>query len=292
MVQVHAVPSLSQSGNASSGRSENMVSSREEHAQRARELMMKRGMMRAPRRGWSLTEYQGQNEASHHFHAAMATTVDRIPEHAAVPPRPAPQQQQQQQPVQAQPTQLPRRPKLPPPRRSYSVTDKEPEPANQPRLSSRLTLLDLPSELHYAVFDFLDPIDGACLGLTHSKLYDIHRRKNGTVPLSSRYSGPNDIEWAWRGAGPLVHPHANSSNAENDLERLRVKGQVYCRKCGISRCELHRHLKDWFGKDAEYCEIKEMYGPPARSNAKGYCFMRSPKNPHWCGRHGAKAVSR
>lgn len=257
-----------------SGRSEHMVSSREEHAQRARELMMKRGMMRAPRRGWSLTEYQGQHDGPHHFHAAMPTTIDRIPEHAAVPPQ--------------QPVQLPQRPKLPPPRRSHSVTDKEPEPANQPRLSSRLTLLDLPSELHYAIFDFLDPIDGACLGLTHSKLYDIHRRKNGVVPLSSRYSGPNDIEWAWRGAGPLVHPHSNSSNTENDLERLRVKGQVYCRKCGISRCELYRHLKDWFGKDAEYCEIKEMYGPPARPNAKTYCFMRSPKNPHFCGRHGAK----
>lgn len=300
MVQVHAVPSLSQSGNAmletASGRSENMVVSREEHAQRARELMMKRGMMRAPRRGWSLTEYQGQNDGPHHFHAAMATTIDRIPEHAAVPPSPAPQQPIQEQPIQEQPiqeqpVQLPQRPKLPPPRRSYSVTDKEPEPANQPRPSARLTLLDLPSELHYAIFDFLDPIDGACLGLTHSKLYDIHRRKNGTVPLSSRYSGPNDIEWAWRGAGPLVHPHSNSSNAENDLERLRVKGQVYCRKCGISRCELHRHLKDWFGKDAEYCEIKEMYGPQARSNAKGYCFMRSPKNPHWCGRHGAKTTA-
>ncbi|EHK45001.1 hypothetical protein TRIATDRAFT_242992 [Trichoderma atroviride IMI 206040] len=295
MVQVHGVPSLSQSGNdtleAGSGRSENKVVSREEHAQRARELMIKRGMMRAPRRGWSLTEYQAQNDGPHHFHAAMPTTIDRIPEHAAVPASPAPQQPIQEQPVQKQPVQLPQRPKLPPPRRSYSVTDKEPEPANQPRPSARLTLLDLPSELHYAIFDFLDPIDGACLGLTHSKLYDIHRRKNGTVPLSSRYSGPNDIEWAWRGAGPLVHPHSNISNTENDLERLRVKGQVYCRKCGISRCELHRHLKDWFGKDAEYCEIKEMYGPPARSNAKGYCFMRSPKNPHWCGRHGAKTTA-
>ncbi|KAM0254953.1 hypothetical protein ACHAQJ_006261 [Trichoderma viride] len=283
MVQVLAVSALSQGGNVmletGNGRSENMVSSREEHAQRARELMMKRGMMRAPRRGWSLTEYQVQNDGPHYYHAAMTATIDRIPEHAAVPSNPAPQHT-------IQPLQ---RPKLPPPRRSHSVTDKEPEPANLPQPSSRLTLLDLPSELHYAMFDFLDPIDGACFGLTHSKLYDIHRRKNGIVPLSSRYSGPNDIEWAWRGAGPLVHPHSNNTSpSENDLERLRVKGQVYCRKCGISRCELHRHLKDWFGKDAEYCEIKEMYGPPARPNARGYCFMRSPKNPHWCGRHGAK----
>lgn len=288
MVQLLAAPALSPSGNAmleaSNDRSENMVTSREEHAQRARELMVKRGMMRAPRRGFSLTDHQAQqNEGPHYFHAAVPATVDRIPEHAAVP---SPQPVSKHMPP-------PQRPKLPPPRRSYSVTDKEPElPANQPRPSSRLTLLDLPSELHYAIFDFLDPIDGACFGLAHSKLYDIHKRKNGIVPLSSRYSGPNDIEWAWRGAGPLVHPHSKpEATSENELERLRVKGQVYCRKCGISRCELHRHLRDWFGKGYEYCEIKEMYGPPAGPNARGYCFMKSPKKPHSCGRHGAKKVA-
>ncbi|KAL7793576.1 hypothetical protein V8C37DRAFT_100349 [Trichoderma ceciliae] len=282
MVQLLAAPALSQSGNAmleaGTGRSENMVRSGEDHGQRARELVVKRGLMRTPRRGLSLTEYQGQNDGPHYFHAAMPGTIDRIPEHAALPSTP----------ISQQATPLPQRPKLPPPRRSHSVTDKEPEPANQIPPSSRLTLLGLPSEMHYAIFDFLDPIDGACFGLAHSKLYDIHRRKNGVVPLSSRYSGPNDIEWAWRGAGPLVHPHSKSSTCENDLERLRVKGQVYCRKCGISRCELHRHLKDWFGKEHEYCEIKEMYGPPAGPNARGYCFMRSPKNPHWCGRHGSR----
>lgn len=286
MVQLLAVPALSQSGNAmletGSGRADNMATPREEHAQRARELLVKRGMMRAPRRGWSLTDYQAQNDGPHYFHAAMPATIDRIPEHAALP----------SVSVSQQAVQLPQRPKLPPPRRSHSVTDKEPEPANQPRPSARLTLLDLPSELHYAIFDFLDPIDGACFGLAHRSLYDIHRRKNGTVPLSSRYSGPNDIEWAWRGAGPLVHPHSKASPCDNDLERLRVKGQVYCRKCGISRCELHRHLRDWFGKEYEYCEIKEMYGRPAGPNARGYCFMRSPKNPHWCGRHGAKKAAR
>ncbi|KAK1247779.1 hypothetical protein MKX07_000667 [Trichoderma sp. CBMAI-0711] len=284
MVQLLAAPSLPQGGNAmletGNDRSENMVLSREEHAQRARELLVKRGMMRTPRRGFSLTDYQGQNDGPHYFHAAVAGTVGRIPEHAVVPSTPV-----------SKHLPLPQRPKLPPPRRSHSVTDKEPEPANQPRPSSRLTLLDLPSELHYAIFDFLDPIDGACFGLAHSKLYDIHRRKNGLVPLSSRYSGPNDIEWAWRGAGPLVHPPSKSSASESELERLRVKGQVYCRKCGISRCELHRHLKDWFGKDYEYCEIKEMYGPPAGPNARGYCFMKSPKNPHGCGRHGPKKLT-
>jgi len=271
--------------------------SREEHAQRMKELHMKRGMVRAPRRGWSMTDYQGDNQAHHASHSG-ATAVDRevaIPENeplqgplatssteVAGPPA--------QSPANEQTVQLPQRPKLPPPRRSYSVMDYEPAPPGQPKPSSRLGLLDLPSELHYSLFDFLDPIDGACLGLAHSSLYAIHRRKNGTVPLSSRYSGPNDMEWAWRRAGPLVHPSSHASIKERELEQLRVKGQVYCRKCGISRCELHRHLKDWMGEGREYCEIKEVYGKPAGPDAKAYCFMSSPKNPHRCGRHGGRRL--
>ena len=261
---------------------------REEHAQRARDLNTKRGLMRAPRRGWSMTDYQVDHHAQ--LPSQQATAVAQVAvilenEPLSVPKPPSPSSVAT--PVQEK-TVLPQRPKLPPPRRSYSVTDYEPVPPGLPRPSSRLGLLDLPSELHYNLFDFLDPIDGACLGLAHSKLYDIHRRKNGTVPLSSRYSGPNDMEWAWRGAGPLVHPASATSVKQSDLDQLRVKGQVYCRKCGIYRCELRRHLMDWMGTGYEYCEIKETYGRPAGEDAKSYCFMSSPKNPHRCGRHGGK----
>ena len=262
---------------------------REEHAQRVRDLNMKRGLMRAPRRGWSMTDYQGEHPA--HLPSQQATAVAQvavIPENEALSMPKAPSPTSTPAPAQEK-LVLPQRPKLPPPRRSYSVTDHEPIPLGQPRPSARLGLLDLPSELHYSLFDFLDPIDGACLGLAHSKLYAIHRRKNGKVPLSSRYSGPNDMEWAWRGAGPLVHPSASGvSVKERELEQLRVKGQVYCRKCGIYRCELRRHLKEWMGPGYEYCEIKETYGRPAGEDAKAYCFMSSPKNPHRCGRHGGK----
>ncbi|KND89728.1 hypothetical protein TOPH_05763 [Tolypocladium ophioglossoides CBS 100239] len=296
MVQLLAHRTLSQNGapihETAEGRKSSAVKqeSREEHALRVKELNMKRSMMRAPRRGWSMTDYQGEHAAPHHFHGA-ALHVERqasIPENAVLPPPVAPIPAPTGKMVQSS-----RRPKLPPPRRSYSVTDKEPESVAplQPRPSSRMTLLDLPSELHYSLFDFLDPIDGVCLGLAHSRLYDIHRRKYGAVPLCSRYSGPNDMEWAWRGAGPLIRPVLQTSDKEgNSLDQLRVKGQVYCRKCGISRCELHRHLKDWIGEGYEYCEIKKVYGKPADEDAISYCFMSSPKNPHRCGRHGGKKM--
>lgn len=314
MVQILADPATPENGDGH--RSNAVVSkqedagrqmSREEHAQRMRELNMKRGVMRAPRRGWSMTDYQGDH--SHQPAAtAHASYFDRhvpIPENSALPssafvaPAPAPSPKDIQQ-VQLTPkpvvAQLPERPKLPPPRRSYSVMDYEPAPPNQPKPSSRMTLLDLPSEVHYLFCDYLDPIDSVCFGLAHSRLYDIHRRKYGSVPLSSRYSGPNDMEWAWRGAGPLVdslkkapEPAADTTTETGkELASMRTRGQVYCRKCGISRCELHRHLKDWMGEGMEYCEIREMYGKLPSENAKDYCYMSSPKNPHRCGRHGGK----
>lgn len=266
--------------------------------------------MRTPRRGWSLTDYQGDyaatsTHADHHQDSIPEEDVVPTPvqhqhqhqhhnthqhaHHSTHQPQHQHQSQIPQAPVEEQQeTTLARRPKLPPPRRSYSVMDYEPPRPGQPLPSKNFTLLDLPSELHYTIFDFLDPIDSVCFGLTNSNFYDIHRRLHGQVPLSSRYSGPNDMEWAWRGAGPLVHPHTREENKENVLEQMRVKGQIYCRKCGISRCELHRHIKEWMGPGYEYCSIKEIYGQPAGEDAKPYCYMKSPKNPHRCGRHGWK----
>lgn len=336
MVQVLANRvALCSSGSSSSGHEQSDgyhsqdagAMSREEDAQRIKDLNMKRSMMRAPRRGWSLSDYH-QGQSHHHHHPYYTSQVDHrqasIPENAVL-----------QQPTTSRPDSpassimssassssssssstltltveplvhmIPRRPKIPTPRRSHSVTDKEPEPEpsshlHQPRPPTHMNLLRLPPELHYALFDFLDPIDGACLGLAHSRLYSIHRRKNGSVPLCSRYSGPNDLEWAWRGAGSLVRgqtcsssssslvppPSAPPGKGNEDLGKLRVKGQVYCRKCGIYRCELHRHLRHWMGTKREYCEIRKVYGPRADDAAKPYCFMSSPKNPHRCGRHG------
>ena len=248
-----------------------------------------------------MTEYQDPNDRVHAFHSVISNMDMQatIPENS---PLPSPTIASSSSSVSSlalvspaaenavpdQTTQHPRRPKLPVPRRSYSVTDHEPAPLGQPRPSARLGLLDLPSELHYTLFDFLDPIDSVCLGLTHSRLYAIHSRRNGTIPLCSRYAGPNDMEWAWRGAGPLLRPNTTPQPSAGDLEKLRVKGQVYCRKCGVSRCELHRHLKDWMGDGYEYCQTKMIYGAPAGPDAKPYCYLSSPKNPNRCGRHGGK----
>ena len=261
---------------------------REEHAKRMQELNKKRGLMRAPRRGWSMTDYQGDHVAGSHSGASHIERQAPIPENESPPPSTPYQHSTPEVPAEDKAAQLPHRPKLPPPRRSYSVMDYEPVPQTQPQPPKDHTLLDLPSELHYTIFDHLDPIDSVCFGLTNSNFYEIHRRLHGTVPLSSRYSGPNDMEWAWRGAGPLVHRHERNPEKEDPMGQMRVKGQVYCRKCGISRCELHRHLKDWMGDGYEYCSIKEIFGKPAGEDAKPYCYMKSPKNPHRCGRHGGK----
>lgn len=244
-----------------------------------------------PRRGWSLTDYQADYEPTQSSYST-SSQVDRhapIPEHSPLPR--TPECHTPEEPVKQEKTQMPRRPKLPPPRRSYSVQDYEPVPPGQPLPPKDHTLVDLPSEIHYNIFDFLDPIDSVCFGLTNSNFYDIYRRMYGTVPLSSRYSGPNDREWAWRGAGPLLHRSQRAVATQNAIEQMRVKGQVYCRKCGISRCELHRHLKDWIGEGYEYCSIKDIFSKPAGEDVKPYCYMKSPKHPHRCGRHGDKKIT-
>lgn len=274
------------------GNTEDGMMSIEEYAQSMRELNKKRSM-RAPRRGWSMTEYSAASSAPHSSRTTTTSYIEHeasIPENSVprVPISLAPSTPISEDLPKEQTIQLPLRPKLPPPRRSYSVQDYEPAPPNQAKPSSRLKLLDLPSEIHYLFCDYLDPIDSVAFGLAHSKLYGIHRKKYGTVKLSSRYSGPNDREWAWRGAGVLVR---SSSNPAGHLAHMRTKGQVYCRKCGIHRCELHRHLKEWMGERMEYCEIKEMYGKHAGDEAKPYCYMKSPKNPHRCGRHGGKKAN-
>lgn len=303
MVQVLTYPAISPNGvsahnsadgplarRTNFGRTDSTLMSREEHAQRMRELNKKRGM-KAPRRGWSMTEYQGDYQPLQSVQkptSQMEKKAPTIPENA---PWPTPTEPETPAPPAHDQASLPRRPKLPPPRRSYSVMDYEPIPPGQPEPPKDSTILDLPSELHYAIFDFLDPIDSVCLGLTNSNLYEIHRRMHGVVPLSSRYSGPNDMEWAWRGAGFLVHPK-EATGKGSLMEQVRVQGQVYCRKCGVSRCELHRHLKEWMGEGYEYCPIKDSYSKLAGEDAKPFCYMKSPKNPHRCGRHGGKKTAK
>ncbi|KAK1828156.1 hypothetical protein QBC39DRAFT_158161 [Podospora conica] len=181
------------------------------------------------------------------------------------------------------------RPTLGPRRRSYSVTDKEPAPVP----SSGLELMDLPAELHFVIFDNLDLIDSVCLGLTNKHFYSIHRRLRGTVPLSTRRHGPNELEWAFHLAGVKAPPstglyHAETAESDKEkvaLSKLRVRGQGYCRKCGITRCSLHKHIQSWMGEEAEYCSVKQKFGRAAPEGAKAYCYMSKPGDPSRCGRH-------
>ncbi|KAK4126692.1 hypothetical protein N657DRAFT_640556 [Parathielavia appendiculata] len=196
-----------------------------------------------------------------------------------------------------------RRPPLGPSRRSYSVTDQELLSRRRRPAVDGLTLTDLPAELHYAIFDFLNPIDSTCLGLTNKHFYTIHRRLHGTVPLTARRDGPNDLEWAWHLAGNIVRKNPSVVVAEdskdaqtgplkglgqeerNALSKLRVRGQGYCRMCGVTRCQLHKHIQEWLGEGFEYCSVRQKFGPVAPEGAKSYCYMSKPGDPRRCGRH-------
>lgn len=181
-----------------------------------------------------------------------------------------------------------RRPRMGAPRRSYSVMDYEPVPPEQ-RPSTRLVLEKLPSELHYAIFDHLDPIDATCLGLTNSHFYDVHRRMHGTVPLSVRRSGPNELEWAWHLAGYPRNNKVQAAGSEADkaagLVALRVRGKGLCRKCGVSRCELHKHIREWVPEKYEYCSVRDKFVPRPGEEAKTHCYMSNPSKQDRCGRH-------
>lgn len=215
--------------------------------------------------------------------------------------RPAPPIPEPEQAAPKQPQPVRRRPPLGPPRRSHSATNLEPIPHHHRPSKGGMTFMDLPAELHFAVFDFLDAIDSTCLGLTNKHFYSIHRRLHGKVPLSKRREGPNELEWAWHLAGAAIpqtlavpswdgSSHASSAAVMEvrdgkALSRLRVRGQAYCRKCGVTRCELHKHIQEWMGEGAEYCSVKQKFGLEAPQGAKPYCFMSKPGDPGRCGRH-------
>lgn len=189
-----------------------------------------------------------------------------------------------------------RRPQLGKPRRSYSVMDYEPVLPWQRPTYGALTFCSLPAEVHFAFFDFLDPIDATCLGLTNKHFYSIHRRMHGSVPLSVRRDGPNELEWAWhRAAYPTpslamtpCSVDVDSNKAASHLTALRVRGKGLCRKCGVSRCELHKHIMEWMPPDYEYCSVRDRFVPSPGDGAKKSCYMSNPTKTNRCGRHRVK----
>ncbi|KAI1336553.1 hypothetical protein F5Y15DRAFT_202720 [Xylariaceae sp. FL0016] len=256
------------------------------------------GNFRAARRAYSTTDFQPVPYTHamqlQHYHRATPTTSPRVAEHAdsyfqlqrqtANPSTPTTPIEPKHHPLFAIPSgkshALTQRPPMTSLQRSYSVMDFEPIPfTHQP--GAILTLPNLPPEIHYAIFDFLDPIDSTCLGLTSKHFYAVHKAMHGKIPLSARREGPNDMEWVWRNAGPFV---ASGKSQQNSLAMLTPRGQVYCRKCRTARCELHNHIKDWMG-GLEYCDLREMFGPPAPKDAQQYCYRSSPRHPRRCGRH-------
>ncbi|KAH7137665.1 hypothetical protein EDB81DRAFT_655940 [Dactylonectria macrodidyma] len=138
---------------------------------------------------------------------------------------------------------------------------------------SQVNISDLPPELHYAIFEWLDPIDGTCLGLTNSYCYVLYRRLYSGVPLGTGRVRPNDMEWVWRTTPCL-----------SLRQSARPCGQ-FCGKCGPSRCQLYRHIREWFDPDMEYCSVGQKFGPAAPEVNKRPCFRNRPRQPRSCGRH-------
>ncbi|KAI1465959.1 uncharacterized protein F4812DRAFT_90847 [Daldinia caldariorum] len=312
MVEILRVPSLGQSLSPRSpdmmdrfhnmdlgpGSETSMVVLQQQQKVSAKEAMSKNGLLWTPRRAFSTTDYPPSVNSSVVLHRQH-----RLPTPAATPREsteadsyfePRPHVSTAKPELAASPGVLtprgtnhaqPKRPPMPAQLRSYSVTDVEPVPfTHQPGVA--LTLEDLPPELHYAIFDFLDPIDSTCLGLTSKHFYSIHKRMYGKVPLSARREGPNDMEWVWRNtfiSGPFVA--SSGVGKQNSLALLSPRGQVYCRKCRTARCELHNHIREWVGDDKEYCEVSQKFGPAASEKARAFCYRSSPRHPHRCGRH-------
>lgn len=115
-----------------------------------------------------------------------------------------------------------------------------------------LTLLKLPPEALTVIFEYLNPIDSACLGVTHSSVYEHHRRKHATVPL---------------------------------LRTASERKTKHCRMCGDQSCQLYQHLADWMGKERQYCEVRRLFVKRATDEADPHCFAVSLNDTRHCGRH-------
>ncbi|KXH38588.1 hypothetical protein CNYM01_10831 [Colletotrichum nymphaeae SA-01] len=171
-----------------------------------------------------------------------------------------------------------------------------------------LTITDLPPELHHTIIDFLDPIDSTCLGLTSRYFYALHRRRHGTVQLATRRPGPNDQQCAWRSASAMsvvksidatkamiVTDLTDDNTLANEHPILHPQPQPpsCCEKCGLERCELQRHIRDWFPPDHEYCTISEKYVTLGLHREKEeFCHRRSPRNSSLCGKHHPRSVAK
>lgn len=138
---------------------------------------------------------------------------------------------------------------------------------------AKANISNLPPELHYAIFECLDPIDSTCLGLANNYFYVLYRRLYSGVPLGTGRVGPNDTEWVWR-----------TSRCSSLRQPTRPCGQ-FCDKCGPLRCQLYRHIRQFFDAGLGYCSIGQKFGPAATKMDKRPCFRNRPRQPLRCARH-------
>ena len=138
-----------------------------------------------------------------------------------------------------------------------------------PEFISGPTLPGLPNELQIEIFNYLDKIDSACLGLTSRKGYMIFTAIHGTkMPLNTRRVGPNTLESCWE-----------------------VVDKKDCNHCGPYRCELYQHIKSWMPNELEYCTFKQNFGSPAEEGANATCVRGKPSKPRRCGRHPVRTTT-
>ncbi|OHF03716.1 hypothetical protein CORC01_01035 [Colletotrichum orchidophilum] len=170
----------------------------------------------------------------------------------------------------------------------------------QPR--QKLMMIDLPPEMHHMIVDHLDLIDGTCLGLVNSYFYSLHQRRHGRVHLSTGRPGPNDQEWAWRSSFALPNSKSIITSTTTIAEPQsdgtcthapslsQPQQPFWCDKCRLERCELQRHIRQWFPRGHEYCSVSGKYVNIEGCREKeAFCNRRSPRNPRLCGKHHAKS---
>ncbi|KHN99059.1 F-box domain, Skp2-like protein [Metarhizium album ARSEF 1941] len=148
---------------------------------------------------------------------------------------------------------------------------------------------NLPPELIFHIFDLLDPIDCACLGLTNRRFYAVLRHLYGSVPLSCRRLRPSRQPSArGRAAPPSSPPEPRERERERERGRDADGGAGFCHHCGAHRCELHRHLYCWMGvrdRRSEYCSVADRFLPPAAEGPVRQCYVARPGWPRRCGKH-------
>lgn len=165
---------------------------------------------------------------------------------------------------------------------------KKPRPKSsaEPKSSDEPThpLLKFPNDIKICIFDHLDPIDSTSFGLSSQYIYPVY---HDLFPESLPLYQP--------GAGQLALPWKDRVPERESKPRIPI-----CWKCGPNRCELHRHIQDFVGRDAlekqsPWLQKKALqeFGPcfqghlfrPAFCAMKEMGFDPSTKSPCGCWHH-------